>query len=289
MSEHLTEGAVLSEPHKTESHKHDSLLPREHGATAMLFTPMLCAAILLREWRWTELATFSAVVAALEAREPLLVLARQHFVWKQPHPETGAAWRWLFGWLAVLAVCGRALTTTWPVEAMAAFGVGAAAFLLLTVAVTVKNRQRSTLFQLFGAVALTSTSVAISLSVSGFVETWCWWLWLLMAMQSAAGILVVHARLDARIASRGTVPAPQVNRRAAWAALGLMAGAAIPAAMQGSGWIAGALLLAAAGYSYELRCQRDPGNLQLPLTTVGLRALALAMLFAALVTRGLWQ
>ena len=42
-------------------------LPREHGATAMLFTPIVCAAILSRAWHWSELATLTAAVAAAAA------------------------------------------------------------------------------------------------------------------------------------------------------------------------------------------------------------------------------
>ena len=72
-------------------------LPREHGATAMLFIPMICAAILARQWRWTELATFTAAFAALAAKDPMVILARQRFVWKQPHPESSVAVRWLAG------------------------------------------------------------------------------------------------------------------------------------------------------------------------------------------------
>jgi len=40
------------------------------------------------------------------------------------------------------------------------------------------------------------------LSATGAIAPWCWGLWLLLAMQATAGILVVHARLDARIAAR---------------------------------------------------------------------------------------
>ena len=66
-------------------------LPREHGATAMLLTPIVCVAILLHKWRWNELATLTAAFAALAAKDPMVVLARQCFVWKQQHPETASA------------------------------------------------------------------------------------------------------------------------------------------------------------------------------------------------------
>ena len=173
----------------------------------MLLTPMVCVAILARQWRWTELATLTAAFAALAAKDPLVVLARQHLVWKQPHPETAAAARWFAGWMAILILSGFVLAATWPVKAIVVMGLGVGIFSAAAVAINVKNRQRSTLFQIASAAALTSSSLAISLSATGVIAPWCWWLWLLMAMQAAAGILVVHARLDARIASRGTAPA----------------------------------------------------------------------------------
>ena len=92
-------------------------LPREHGATAMLFTPIVCAAILSRTWRWAELATLTAAFAALAAKDPMVVLARQRFVWKQWHPETTAAIRWFTGWMLLLVVSGIVLLAAWPFTA----------------------------------------------------------------------------------------------------------------------------------------------------------------------------
>ena len=89
--------------------------------------------------------------------------------------------------------------------------------------------------------------------------------WLLMAMQAAAGILVVHARLDARIALRGTGSATVRFRRAAQVALIALACAAVASAILARGWIALALLLVVKGYWYDLHGQRDPATLQMPL------------------------
>jgi hypothetical protein len=70
-----------------EPHQHASFLPHEHGATAMLLTPIICVAILARQWHWSELATLTAAFATLAAKDPMVVLARQRFVWRQRHPE----------------------------------------------------------------------------------------------------------------------------------------------------------------------------------------------------------
>jgi hypothetical protein len=109
-----------------------------------------------------------------------------------------------------------------------------------------------------------------------------------MAMQATAGILVVHARLDARIAARGTTPTSQQFRRAAQVSLSTLACAAIVATILGRGWIALALLVVVMGYWYDLRRQRDTAALQIPLKAVGQRALALSSLFSVLLIIGFW-
>ena len=46
----MQDQVVLNRPKETQ--KKLLFLPREHGATAMLFTPIVCAAILARSWHW---------------------------------------------------------------------------------------------------------------------------------------------------------------------------------------------------------------------------------------------
>jgi hypothetical protein len=255
----------------------------------MLLTPMVCAAVLAREWRWSELATLMAAIASLAAKDPMVVLARQHFVWKQRHPETAAAMKWFAGLIVILILCGLVLVATWPLTAIVALGLGVCGFSALAVVINVKNRQRSTLFQIVSAAALTSTSLATSVSATGSIAPWCCWLWLLMAMQATAGILVVHARLDARIASRGTAPGSEGYRSSAQVALGVLGCTAIAGAILARGWIALALLVVVAGYWYDLCGQRDSVALQIPLKRVGQRALALSSLYAVLLIIGLWR
>jgi hypothetical protein len=282
------EKAAKTPKRVSEQQKSVHFFPREHGATAMLFTPMVCAAILARSWNWTELAAFAAAFAALAAKDPMVILARQKFVWKTPHPESKDAARWFAGWTLLLALSGMVLLMTWPLKATIALGIGVGAFSILAVMVNVKNRQRSTLFQIASAIALTSSSLATSLSATGAIQTWCWWLWLFLALQAAAGILVVHARLDARIALRNTAKATQGFRRKAQLAVVVLAATAVVAGSFNHKLVAIALLIAALGYAYDLYRQRDASDLQRPLTSVGQRALALSSVFSILLIAGLW-
>lgn len=254
----------------------------------MLLTPIVCAAILARQWRWAELATLIAAFAALAAKDPMVVLFRQRFVWKQQRPEAAVATRWLAGWLTLLGLSGLVLLRAWPFSALVLMGLGVGVFFGLAILVNVKNQQRSTLFQIASAAALTSSSLATCLSATGAIERWCWWLWLMLAMQATAGILVVHARLDARIALRGKAPASSQFRRAAQVALAVLFCAAVAAAVLRRGWTALAMLIAVLGYGFDLRMQENAAALQLPLKSVGQRALALSSLFAILLIVGLW-
>ncbi len=281
-----TESAVIGNvrPQKQSTR----FLPREHGATAMLFTPIVCAAVLSRSWRWSELATLTAAFAALAAKDPMVVLARQRFVWKQWHPETAAAIRWFAGWSVLLAISGMVLLFTWPFTATLLLGLGVAAFSALAIAINVKNRQRSTLFQIASAFALTSSVLATSLSATGTIALWCWWLWLLLALQATAAILVVHARLDARIALRSAAPARESYRRAAQISIVVLVCSAAASVVFHRAFVALALSIAALGYAYDLHRQRNAQSLQLPLKTVGQEALALSSLYAILIIAGLW-
>jgi hypothetical protein len=281
-----TESAVMS--NVRPARPNTWFLPREHGATAMLFTPIVCAAVLSRGWRWSELATLTAAFAALAAKDPMVILARQRFVWKQPHAETEIARRWFAGWTILLALSGIVLLAAWPFTATVSLGLGVGVFSALAIAVNVKNRQRSTLFQIVSAFALTSSSLATSLSATGAVPTWCWALWLLLALQATTGILVVHARLDARIALRSTAPARENYRGAAQISLVVLIAVAAGAAAFHRNIVALALVIAAAGYACDLRRQRNAAALQLPLKSVGLQALALSSVYAILLIIGLW-
>ncbi len=263
-------------------------LPREHGATAMLLTPIVCAGILARTWHWSELATLTAAFAALAAKDPLVVLFRQRFIWKQKHAETGTATRWFAFWSVLFCGSGLILLYRWPWKMLAGMGSGLVAYSVVAVAVNVKNKQRSTLFQLASAAALTSSSLACAISATGTIPDWCWWLWALLAMHATLGILVVHARLDARIALRSPSTTAKQSRRTALTALTLLACALVAAGIARQTWIALALAVATVGFGYDLARQRNITNLQMPLMKVGRRALALALVFAVLVIVGLW-
>ncbi len=278
----------LSRPVPQVSPKKILLVPREHGAWSMLLAPFVCGAILARQWNWLELIALTAVVATFLAKDPLIILARQRFLWKQPKPETEVARRWLAVEGALLALCGLLLMRAWPWQALVSLAAGAAGFSILAVILTLQNRQRSTLFQIASAIALTSSSLAACLSATGTIPSWCWCLWLLNTLQAGTAILVVHARLEARIAGRKGLPLAGKFRSPAIAAAIVLLIGGVVAGTTGHAFVCAALLLASAGYLYDLARQRRTASLQMPLTQTGLQALALSLAYSTLIVIGLW-
>lgn len=258
----------------------------------MLLTPFVAAAVLARTARWQEAVAFVAVAVAFAMKDPLVVLARQRWVWREAHPEKRAAMHWLAAETAIVTLCGWALLATGPLIAYSVLFFAAAAFFWLAVWVNVRNRQRAAMFQAASALALTSTSLAAALAATGAVPGWCWWLWILLAVQAAAGIFTVHARLDARVAARksGAEGSVEMNpsRRPALLFAALLALGGLSAALVGNYCIGAALLVAGAAYAWDLRRQLDLASLETPLTKVGIRNLSLSLIYAALLVAGLW-
>lgn len=266
-----------------------SILPREHGATAMLLIPFLSAVILLRRASWLELVALIAIGCALAIKDPLVVIARQQWVWRDEHPETRVARRAVLVELLVLTICGITLMLFRDWRSLLLFSLIAGVFTLVAVYINVRNRQRSIWFQLLSAAALSSTCFAACLSAGPEIPRWCWALWLFSALQAVAGIFVVHARLDARIGARKGAIRAGGTRKAAFLSQLVLALVAVVSLSIGWSWISFALVAAAISYLIELRRQRDELSLQLPLNRVGQQALALSLAYAVLIIVGLWR
>jgi len=266
-----------------------SFIPREHGATAMLLTPFFAAAILLRHVYWQELIALVASVAAFATKDPLVVIARQHFVWKQERAETSSAKRAAMVLGTLLLGCGLILMLTGDWHQWIPFILGSAVFSAVAVFVTVRNKQRHEWFQVASAAALSSTCLVACLAAVGRIPDWCWLLWIFCTLQAVAGIFVVHARLDARVAARTGVAAPTQNRRAAYIAQAVLVTGGVVCAVLQWFWIAAALVLTAICYLLELRRQRDPAALQERLQRVGVRALLQSISYTLIIVVGLWR
>jgi YwiC-like protein len=263
------------------------LIPREHGAWAMLLLPFLSALALARKLEWEIAPAFVAALLVFLVREPLVVLWRQAAIWKDQRPETTEAWRSLACYAPALAVAAALLFWRLPAGPLIALGLMAGALLLVSTYLVVHNRRRSVGLQVSSAAGLSASAVLAWLSVRPQLEEAVLWLWGLQFAHSTAAVLAVHARLEARLAARAPWNLDQARRRAVVAQALLLAGAALLGTL-GKWGMAAALALSGGVHSADLWRLRNPRFVEIPLRRVGLRELALSTLVSAMLLVGLW-
>ncbi len=265
------------------------LIPREHGAWAMLLLPFGSATILARAWTPTLLAALAAVLAVFVLRESLVVLLRQRYVWRHPRPEAAAARRSFEIAGPTLALAGLWLLLRVPWNWLLPLGVAA---LLLTGVYAygaLENRRRSAALHVGGAIGLSSSALLAYLAAGQEPDKVILLLWTVHVVHNAGSVLVVHARLEALIASK-TAGWRHARRRRGVALAWQLVQAALAAALGAAGrpLLAAALLLPLAFHAVDLFRLRHPNSLRTPLKRVGLRELALSSAFSMLALAALW-
>lgn len=257
-----------------------AILPREHGAWSLLLLPFASAVVLLEAWRAEVVAGLVLVLCLLLLRGPLIVLARQRWVWRVEKPETALARVavWSLGGVAALA----AVPMLWvvPLELLVAMGAGAGGFLAAGTWLAVKNRQHSVVFQTASAVALTGSAVVPGLVVGGTVPVVVLWLWALQAVHAAAAIPLVHARLALRRGQPAGVSA------AAGVGVSLVMAAGLMGLGYGKPGVA--VAVGALVQAVEFWMLHRPGAAKANLHQLGLRLMGESILFSGLVVWTLW-
>jgi hypothetical protein len=260
------------------------VFPREHGSWGMLLFPLVSAAILAKTWDWLLIPAFGAAMAGFLAREPLAVLLRQRYVWKQERPETAAAKRTLWVFVPLLLVCGLALLTAIPLVWLGVLALIGAGLTVAYLYAALNNLHRSTLLQLAGSFGLTSAAALPWLAAGRPVDRTLLLLMLVHAVHSTGGVLTVHARLEAMQAHRGKTESRR-ERTAAWVWQVVQSAVAVA----GIGpLLAMALIVPLVLHVVELLRFRGTEFLKTPLRTVGLRELGLSAAVAVLTLAALW-
>ena len=117
------EQAAETRKRVSEQEKSVRFLPREHGATAMLFTPMVCAASpcpnleLDRDGR-----VYGCVCRVGGERSDGDSGAAEIGVETPACRNAGCGACWFAGWMLLLALSGVVLLMTWPLKATIALG-----------------------------------------------------------------------------------------------------------------------------------------------------------------------
>lgn len=260
------------------------LLPREHGAWGMLLVPFVAACLIAWQWKGALLLALCAVLIVFAAREPLIVLVRQRWLWRDPHPETELARRTLLWEMPLLAICGVWLAASAPIVPLAVLGLMAAGLTAIAVWMTLRNRQRSVLLQAASAFGLGSSSLLVSLVCTGRVETWAWWLWVFSSLHALSGVLTVHARLDHMASQRNAKLGEQAQRMHRTAVIAALAQCVVAAGAMSLDWrFALPLALSGVVHLVELARIQKPE----PLKRVGFRALGMSLIHATVAVMAL--
>lgn len=248
-------------------------LPREHGAWGLLFQPIIGGTVLAATWTWAYVPLLGLLLAAFLVREPLVIWIRHRLVWKRDSPEAAAAGRWAVLLVAAIAVSAGALTLAVPPLILAAVLGGGLLLMAASVALTLRNQQRSVLLQALSAAGLTSTPLLVAAAAIGTLPSWAWLLWTTLAAHAVSAIPVVHARLQLRAHK------PTARRLAAIsAALQLLQLAAAFVLLFGANRLWIPFGLSACGNGFELLRLRSAVHRGEPLTRVGIRLLLVSLM-----------
>jgi hypothetical protein len=259
------------------------LVPREHGAWGLLLQPFLCAAILGRRWDWLFVPMTVLVLTAFVMREPLLILARQRWMWKEAKPESAIARRYLFWQLPAcvgLAVVCIAFLPAVPLAILAGIGAG---ITVLATWMALHNRQRSIALQIVSSLGLASTGLLAALVAARSLPDWSWLVCGFLALHAISSILVVRTRLELRAGAKTHMFAGW-----AWAFQGMLGCAAIALVSFGSRSLAAPIGFTIFTSVLELVRLRSSSTLSEPLRRVGFRALGASLAHSALSVAVLW-
>jgi hypothetical protein len=249
----------------------------------MVLTPFAAACFVARAWSWLYVPALVCVVALFALREPLVILARQAWVWRTPHPESAPARRGAALLAGLAGGAGGLLLWARPAWEWILLGGLAAVLTVLAVWMTVRNLRRAVWLQVVSAAALTASCLVVGLCATGRIASWAWILWALLALHSVTGVLIVRTRLDLRAhLERSEYTNPS------WILVALESATAILLASLGGVLLAIATGLSAAVHAAELSALRRPASLRTPLRRVGLRTMFVTFSYSALVAAGLW-
>jgi len=258
-------------------------MPREHGAWGLLLQPFLAGAVLAGHWTWLLFPALGLVLLGFLLREPLTVIARHRWVWRRDSPAQAPAMRWAVIEMAGVIACFAMLAHSTALLPLLGLAVVAGLMTAAAVWVTIRNQQRSILFQVVSAAGLGTTALLAALVSTGGVPDWAWWLWGMLTAHGMASILVVHARLKARAALKGG--GSTGTRNAAVAAQIVQAAGAVALADER---LALPLVVSAVANGIELWRLRTPLLLREALTRVGYRTLVVALVHMAVTIACLW-
>ena len=188
------------------------LVPREHGAWAMLTIPFVSAVLVVGEWTPQVFTALVFVLFAFSARYAIEMLLIPAIYSRAGRPDRGRVRRSAWIYSLVVAFAGFLLVVVWGLYQL--LWVGLAAMLLFSVRVR-RGRlgaERELSTEVTGAVGLTLTALVGWIASGESVDTSALLLWALNCAFFCAAILYVKARIRALSSRRRGEKAPYAWR-----------------------------------------------------------------------------
>ena len=216
-----------------------ALLPKEHGAYGQIAFPLITTLAIAGPSTAGLLLTI-AVVSGFLAHEPAAIVIGLRG--SRAQRELGqSAGRWLSGWLALVAAAGLAAASVIPPTARWSLMVPAIPAVLLAMAM-IAGREKSWYGETAAATAFAGVAVPLTLSGGASLDV-AWIVAIAFTLLFITTTLAVRV-VVLRVRGGGDPAAAAATRRAT---LAISGGAlAVIVAMTAAGWLAPALLIAAA-------------------------------------------
>ncbi len=255
--------------------KRKKVLPREHGAWAVLYGPFLAAVGAIGRLDWALLPLLAAMTALFLSHEPLAKLARtsRHPV----NPAKSAEWKRL----ALLSVtvslaCGAVLLFWYRLFYLIPFGAFVFVLLSLHLWLIRSAEERRLSGELLGVAGLTASAPIAAYVLVGNIDGTVFQIWALTALYFASGIFFVRMQI-ARFMRR-----PDAGKRALQSGMFHLLLAMSLATMALKGWIPGILTLAYAPVVVRAFLTGKPTGTRPNFKKLGYTEVAYTALFIAI-------
>lgn len=169
------------------------LLPREHGAWAMLYVPFALGVAVAGRISWAVLLLLISTSALFISRESLLIWRRA----RARRRKAKEAARLLIIYLALAALCGLPLIFVYHLVWLAPLGAAGLALLIFNGEQATRLEDRSITGELLAICGLTLSAPAAYYVAVGQWSRTAFWLWALSMLYFASSVFYIKLRIYA--------------------------------------------------------------------------------------------
>jgi hypothetical protein len=171
-------------------------IPKEHGAWAMLYAPLLVVVFVLGRFELSLLLFWVTVTAAFLGHEPLAILARLHPSQTRSAEKIRQARLWLFIYSALAAPALALLLFYYGRWHLLTIGALLLALLSLHLFLTAKRVERKFAGEFLGVLSLTITAPAAYYVACGQFDKTSLLLWALNLLYFTSAIFYIKMRVS---------------------------------------------------------------------------------------------